>query len=61
MREGLNQMDFVIAAYAIGVVGTLAMVVWAWLAMRKAEARRDETRRHETRHNEASLDGTGRP
>ncbi|MXP13825.1 hypothetical protein GRI44_03550 [Altererythrobacter confluentis] len=61
MREGLNQMDFVIAAYAIGVVGTLAMVVWAWLAMRKAEARRDETRRHETRHNEASLDETRRP
>ena len=61
MREGLNQMDFVIAAYAIGVVGTLAMVVWAWLAMRKAEARRDETRRHETRHNEASLDETERP
>jgi len=61
MREGLNQMDFVIAAYAIGVVGTLAMVVWAWLAMHKAEARRNETRRNETSRNETGQNETARP
>ncbi len=45
MREGLDQMEFVIAAYAFGVIGTLALVAWCWVAMRRAEARRDETRR----------------
>jgi cytochrome c biogenesis protein CcdA len=45
MREGLAQWDFVIAAYAIGIAGTLAMVAWAWATMRRAERRRDETRR----------------
>ena len=44
MREGLAQWDFVIAAYAIGIAGTLAMVAWAWAAMRRAERRRDEAR-----------------
>ena len=45
MREALDQWDFVIAAYAVGLVGTLAMLVWSWLAMRRAERRRDEVRR----------------
>ena len=45
MREALDQWDFVIAAYAVGLVGTLAMLVWSWLAMRRAEKRRDEVRR----------------
>lgn len=44
MREALDQMDFVLAAYALGVGGTLATVVWAWQAMRRAEARRDHAR-----------------
>ena len=44
MAEGLNQWNFVIAAYAVGVTGTLAMVCWAWSAMRRAEKRRDESR-----------------
>jgi hypothetical protein len=44
MREGLAQWDFVIAAYAIGIAGTLAMVLWALLAMRRAERRRDKAR-----------------
>ncbi|MET0251398.1 MAG: hypothetical protein ABW203_04390 [Novosphingobium sp.] len=44
MREGLAQWDFVVAAYAIGIAGTLAMVVWAVLAMRRAERRRDQAR-----------------
>ena len=45
MREALDQWDFVIAAYAVGLLGTGAMLVWSWLAMRRAERRRDEVRR----------------
>lgn len=41
MNEGLSHWPFVIAAYAIGVLGTLGMVAWSWIAMRRAEARRD--------------------
>lgn len=41
MNEGLDHWPFVIAAYAIGVVGTLVMTAWSWLAMKRAEARRD--------------------
>ena len=44
MREALDQWDFVIAAYAIGIVGTLVLVGWSWLSMRAAEARRDKSR-----------------
>lgn len=44
MREALDQWDFVIAAYAVGVLGTLALVAWSYLAMRRAEARRDKVR-----------------
>ena len=45
MREALDQWTFVYAAYAVGVLGTLATVAWSWLAMRAAEKRREETRR----------------
>jgi len=44
MREALDQWDFVLAAYALGVGGTLATVAWSWLAMKRAEARRDRSR-----------------
>ncbi len=44
MREILNQWDFVVASYAVGVIGTAAMIAWSWLAMRRAEARRDRSR-----------------
>jgi nucleoside recognition membrane protein YjiH len=44
MREALDQWDFVIAAYAISVAATLALVVWSWLAMKRAERRREEAR-----------------
>ena len=30
-------MAFVDASYAVGIVSTLAMVAWSWLAMRRAE------------------------
>ena len=45
MREMMDQWHFVAAAYAIGIGGTLAMVAWSWIAMRRAEARRERTRR----------------
>jgi hypothetical protein len=44
MREGLDPWPFVLAAYALGVGATLALVAWSWLAMRHAERRRGETR-----------------
>ncbi|MDP3675384.1 MAG: hypothetical protein Q8R44_09860 [Novosphingobium sp.] len=44
MAEGLDQWQFVIAAYAVGVAGTLSLAGWAWTAMRRAERRRDEAR-----------------
>jgi hypothetical protein len=44
MREALDQWDFVIAAYAIGVGATLALVAWAWISMKRAERRREEAR-----------------
>ena len=44
MREGLDPWPFVIAAYALAVGATLALVAWSWLAMRRAEQRREEAR-----------------
>ena len=44
MREALDQWDFVIAAYAVGVIATLAMVAWSWIAMTRAEKRREKAR-----------------
>lgn len=45
MREALDQWDFVIASYIIGVAGTFAMVGWSWLSMKRAEAKREKARR----------------
>jgi nitrate reductase gamma subunit len=44
MQEGLDQWTFVIAAYAVGVGGTLALVGWTLAAMRRAERRREQAR-----------------
>lgn len=44
MREVLDQWDFVVAAYALGIGGTLITVAWSWLAMVRAEARREAGR-----------------
>lgn len=44
MREALDQWDFVLAAYALGVAGTVIMIGWSWIAMRRAEARRERSR-----------------
>ena len=44
MREALDQWDFVVAAYLVGVSATLALVAWSWLVMKRAEKRREEAR-----------------
>lgn len=44
MREALDPWTFVYASYALGVGGTLLMVGWSWLAMRRAEALREKSR-----------------
>lgn len=44
MREGLDHWPFVLAAYALAIVGTLVLTGWSWLAMRRAEARREKAR-----------------
>lgn len=44
MREALDQWTFVYLAYVIGVGGTLAMIAWSWIAMKRAEARRTRAR-----------------
>ncbi|MEN7536219.1 hypothetical protein [Aurantiacibacter flavus] len=45
MRETLDMMDFVYAAYAICLIGTLALAGWSFATMRAAEKRREESRR----------------
>lgn len=45
MRETLDHWPFVVAAYVVGVLGTLALIGWSWFAMRRAEARRDQAKR----------------
>ena len=45
MYEALDQWNFVVGAYVVGISGTLGMVVWAWWDMRRAEAKRDKVKR----------------
>ena len=45
MRETLDMMDFVYAAYAICLIGTLGLAAWSYLSMRAAEKRREESRK----------------
>lgn len=44
MSEGLQQWDFVLGAYVIGVVGTVLLIAWALMTMRRAERRRDKVK-----------------
>ena len=43
-REIIDQWQFVIAAYVIGIGATLALAGWSWIAMRRAERRRERSR-----------------
>lgn len=44
MREAMDAWDFVIAAYAVGIGATAAMIAWSLLSMKQAEKRRDQVR-----------------
>jgi hypothetical protein len=44
MREVMDAWPFVIAAYAVGVGATGAMIFWSLWSMKRAERRRDEAR-----------------
>ncbi|MFV0642994.1 MAG: hypothetical protein ACK5NN_00605 [Sphingomonadaceae bacterium] len=45
MYEALDPWPYIMAAYAIGIGGTLGMVIWSWQGMIRAEARRDKARK----------------
>ena len=42
---GMNHWPFIYAAYGIGLVGTIVLTAWSWLAMRRAEAEADKLSR----------------
>jgi hypothetical protein len=41
----MNHWPFVIAAYGIAIGGTVALLAWAYVTMRRAEAAADELKR----------------
>ena len=41
----MNHWSFVTAAYAIAIGGTVALLAWAFVTMRRAEASADELKR----------------
>lgn len=47
MREGMPQWDYVIAAYALGLIALAALIIWAQRSMARAEARRDASRKRQ--------------
>lgn len=38
----MNHWPFIIAAYALTILATLALLLWSWAAMRRAEKAADE-------------------
>jgi len=40
----MNQWAFVIAAYAVAIAGTAALLLWSLAAMRRAEAEAEKLR-----------------
>lgn len=41
----MNPWPFVIAAYAVDIVATAALILWAFASMRRAEAAADKLKR----------------
>jgi hypothetical protein len=41
----MNQWPFILAAYAVAIGATVALVGWAYAAMRRSEARADAVTR----------------
>lgn len=40
----MNHWPFIVAAYAITIASTIALTLWSWAAMRRAEAQVDRLR-----------------
>jgi hypothetical protein len=40
----MNAWPFIVGAYALTILGTLAILVWSYLAMRRAETEADTFR-----------------
>jgi nitrate reductase gamma subunit len=49
MSAALNAWPYVVAAYAVAIVGTLALIGWSLVALRRAEARADALDARRTR------------
>ena len=43
----MNQWAFVTAAYGVTIVATVALLAWAYLSMRDAEAKADALKRRQ--------------
>jgi hypothetical protein len=41
----MNPWPFVIAAYAVAIVATAGLILWAYASMRRAEAAADKLRK----------------
>ncbi len=41
----MNHWPFIIAAYAVTILGTFGVTLWSWSAMRRAEANADALKR----------------
>ena len=41
----MNPWPFVVAAYAVAIVATVALILWAYASMRRAEAAADKLRK----------------
>ena len=41
----MNHWNFIAAAYGVTVAATAALILWAWLSMRRAEAAAEQLRR----------------
>ena len=41
----MNHWPFIIAAYALTLIGTAGLALWSWSAMRRAEAEAEALRR----------------
>ena len=41
----MNPWPFVIAAYAVAIIATAGLILWAYASMRRAEAAADEIKR----------------
>ena len=41
----MNHWPFIIGAYALTIAGTLAVTLWSWAEMRRAEAEAEAVRR----------------